>query len=373
MPYFYDSTSPTAAKPARRPSLTRLTARLLLASALGGAAALAAPQAAQAQFVCVGNATGATVGAVLGPTASGDGADASGAPTNNNVACGTSANASGDNARNTASGFEANASGAGGRNTATGARSNASGAGGRNTATGIRSNASGVDSFNTALGVRSDASGQASANTATGLEAHASGDDSANIATGRFANASGNASGNVAIGNEATATGDGASRTAVGTFSSATHANSAAFGRAATTTRANQQVFGTTENTYTMPGITSAASSAAQGPVHGLVTTDANGNLASDGGEVFRRLDKNEEGVAVGIALSDPDLYAGKTFALKGNWGVFEGSNALGVSAKGLLADNLFGQGDQLTLSGGIGWGTDENTVGGRVSGQVSW
>ena len=114
--------------------------------------------------------------------------------------------------------------------------------------------------------------------------------------------------------------------------------------------------------------------------MHGLVTTDANGNLASDGGEVFRRLDRNEkrseeneEGVAVGIALSDPDLYAGKTFALKGNWGIFEGSNALGVSAKGLLADDLFGQGDQLTLSGGIGWGVDENTVGGRVSGQVSW
>lgn len=230
------------------------------------------------------------------------------------------------------------------------------------------------------------------ANIAAGFDADASGAVSANIALGRASNASGAGTKNTAIGAFSTATGTNAS--AYGANASATHAYSAAFGHDATTTRANQQVYGTSANTYTMPGITSGASKAAQGSVHGLVTTDASGNLASDGGALQAKVDanmmvgqenglaidrnkqraeENEEGAAVSIALSDPDLYAGKTFAVKGNWGIFEGSNALGVSAKGLLADNLFGQGDQLTLSGGIGWGVNENTVGGRVSGQVSW
>ena len=61
--------------------------------------------------------------------------------------------------------------------------------------------------------------------------------------------------------------------------------NSAAFGAGATATRANQQVFGTINNTYTFGGITSDASRAAQtGTFRGVVTTDANGNLASDNG-----------------------------------------------------------------------------------------
>jgi hypothetical protein len=48
--------------------------------------------------------------------------------------------------------------------------------------------------------------------------------------------------------------------------------------------RANQQSFGTAVNTYTMAGITSAASLAAQsGPVQ-FVTSDANGNLATTSG-----------------------------------------------------------------------------------------
>jgi autotransporter adhesin len=46
-------------------------------------------------------------------------------------------------------------------------------------------------------------------------------------------------------------------------------------------TRANQQSFGTAANTYTMPGVTSAASRAAQtGPVS-FVTSDSAGNLAT--------------------------------------------------------------------------------------------
>jgi hypothetical protein len=77
--------------------------------------------------------------------------------------------------------------------------------------------------------------------------------------------------------------------------------------------------------------------------------------------------------VAVSIALSDPDLFNGQKFALKGNWGSFEGSNALGFTAKGLLAEHFLGTSSQLTMSGGLGFGLDGDTVGGRVSTQIGW
>jgi hypothetical protein len=57
--------------------------------------------------------------------------------------------------------------------------------------------------------------------------------------------------------------------------------NSTAIGTGATTTRANQQSFGTAANTYTLAGITSGASKAAQSGPTQIVTTDSNGNLAT--------------------------------------------------------------------------------------------
>lgn len=78
---------------------------------------------------------------------------------------------------------------------------------------------------------------------------------------------------------DATATGTDA--TALGYGATASHANSTAIGTGATTTRSNQIVLGTATNTYTMPGVTSAASQAAQvGPTQ-VMTTDAYGNIAS--------------------------------------------------------------------------------------------
>ena len=83
----------------------------------------------------------------------------------------------------------------------------------------------------------------------------------------------------VAFGDGTTAT--GANSAALGVGANATFANSSAIGTGATATRPNQQVFGTASNTYTAPGITSAASKAAQsGPLQ-VVTTDAAGNLGT--------------------------------------------------------------------------------------------
>ena len=57
-------------------------------------------------------------------------------------------------------------------------------------------------------------------------------------------------------------------------------ANSVAIGPGAMTTAANEFMFGTTTNIYTMPGVTSAASLAAQSGDVSIVTADADGHLA---------------------------------------------------------------------------------------------
>jgi autotransporter adhesin len=86
----------------------------------------------------------------------------------------------------------------------------------------------------------------------------------------------------------ANAVATGADATAIGYGSRASYSNSTAIGRGASTTRAGQVMIGTTTNTYTMPGVTSSASRAAQtGPTQ-VLTTDAAGNIASANLDVNR-------------------------------------------------------------------------------------
>ena len=73
----------------------------------------------------------------------------------------------------------------------------------------------------------------------------------------------------------------GASTTAVGESARATFDNSTAIGRGVSTTRVNQVAIGSTTNTYTLAGLPSAASLAAQSGPTQFVTTDANGTLAT--------------------------------------------------------------------------------------------
>ena len=192
-----------------------------------------------------------------------------------------------------------------------------------------------------------------------------------------------------ADGDNATAVGTGASAggasaTAIGQQASASFVNSTAIGANAATSRDNQFAFGTAGNTYTMAGVTSAASRAAQsGPLE-VVTTDSAGNLASDQGFIFNTLDhlddridkqgrKLSEGVAMAMAVQDPDLMGNEIFGLKLNWGTYQQSNAVGMSAAGVLAHNLLAEGDRLSISGGIGYGVQEKQLGGRVGLQFSW
>jgi hypothetical protein len=60
-------------------------------------------------------------------------------------------------------------------------------------------------------------------------------------------------------------------------------------------------------------------------------------------------------------------------FGLMLNWGTYEQRNAVGLSAAGVLAHDIFSEGDRLSISGGIGYGVQEKQLGGRVGLQMSW
>jgi len=112
------------------------------------------------------------------------------------------------------------------------------------------------------------------------------------------------------------------------------------------------------------------------------VTSDRNGNLATDGGLLFDEISKVGGGVAIAIALENPDLVAGERFGLSGNIGIWEGNVALGFSAIGVLGHNFAGYGERWALSGGVGFTVKEesfgrrggeSSIGGRAGIQVTW
>jgi hypothetical protein len=210
--------------------------------------------------------------------------------------------------------------------------------------------------------------------TATGFNAKAGG--GASTATGQSAQATGDES--TATGADARAT--GIRSTAIGAGTRAAFANSAAFGANVESTRANQMAFGRETNTYTMAGIASAASRAAQqGPLE-VVTTDAQGNLASDGGALQRQIDnlgrrdgELADGIAIALALQQPIFHSGQKFAGRLGYGNFDGSNALGLSLAGVIDRGSFGSNSSITLDGGVGVGTSTGTVAAKAGVTFGW
>ncbi len=182
----------------------------------------------------------------------------------------------------------------------------------------------------------------------------------------------------IAVGNAAVASGERA--VVVGANSVAAFDNSAAFGNGAVTTRANQQVFGNASNTYTMPGITSRASKAFQsGPLE-VVTTDANGNLASDGGQLFKQVARNQAGIAIATAMQTPDLTGNESFGFKVSYGNFDvDANAIAITSAGVLGRDVLVKGDRFTvdIGGGAGmaYGFQSNAEKGIYAGRagVQW
>ncbi len=177
------------------------------------------------------------------------------------------------------------------------------------------------------------------------------------------------------MGADAEAAGD--LSTAVGAFASATEAGSTALGAGATALLPNEFVLGTADNTYSAPGITSGLSRLRQSGPLALVTTDAAGHLASDGGAVFQGLGDVRAGVALSLAMEAPDLAPTETFALRAGYGNFEGdSHAFGLSAIGSLAS----AGQRWTWDAGFGAGwadfashDTDATWGGRAGVQLAW
>jgi hypothetical protein len=156
--------------------------------------------------------------------------------------------------------------------------------------------------------------------------------------------------------------------TAIGAGASVQHDYSTAIGARATSTADHQVTLGTKAETISAPGITSDLSKSRQvGPLE-LVTTDANGNLASDGGKTFQTLadhgaaidgltrsvaaqgvqishlnDKMKgayAGIAMATAYEAPQVDQNHKFGLAVNWGHFEDMNALSAVGKFRVNDN---------------------------------
>ncbi len=83
-------------------------------------------------------------------------------------------------------------------------------------------------------------------------------------------------------------------------------------------------------------------------PAAPVATSDAAGNLATDGGEIFGTLSELEAGIAISMSLGMPILQAGETFGIAVNFGQFKQSSAIGVSTMGLINKDLFGGGEHL-------------------------
>ena len=240
-------------------------------------------------------------------------------------------------------------------------------ASGLNNSTALGSEATASGSHSTAIGAQSDASGKLDS-TAVGYFANATASGATAIGGGGGSTAAASASGefSIAIGG-GDANGANASATnaiAIGQGSSAMAENSAAFGAGAAATLVGQQVFGTSRNTYTMPGIGSAASTAAQSGPLGLVTTDLGGNLASDTG-LYNQIGKNREGVAMAMAMGDFWVPENKSMAAGFNVATWDGAWAFAGDIGGKVNDHLH-------LTGGISV-SETGLVGGRAGGVFSW
>jgi hypothetical protein len=89
--------------------------------------------------------------------------------------------------------------------------------------------------------------------------------------------------------------------------------------------------------------------------------------------EVRDEFETLSDGVAIALALQNPDLTGIESFGISVNAGFYEDSTALGIAAMGVLSRDLFGGGERLAISGGVGFGSEGDNVGGRVGAQITW
>ncbi len=100
--------------------------------------------------------------------------------------------------------------------------------------------------------------------------------------------------------------------------------------------------------------------------VHG-VADPVVGTDAANKAYVDRGVNKAYEGTAIALAISQPLLVNDQSFAIRGGWGTYENQNAFGVSAAGVIARGVFGNGSTVVVDAGVGFGTDHNDVAGKA------
>lgn len=99
-------------------------------------------------------------------------------------------------------------------------------------------------------------------------------------------------------------------------------------------------------------------------------------SIASINRSIGRLQDRDEElagGIAIAVALAQPMMQPGQSFAMRAGWGSFDGTDALGVTAAGVLSRDVFGPGSTVVLDAGIGVSTDENEAAGRFGVTFGW
>lgn len=227
-------------------------------------------------------------------------------------------------------------------------------------ALGTRSRTQGSSS--TAVGY-SSGTGTGQENTAIGYQAQGGyfSDSSGTTAVGAFAKAGSAFAGThnaTALGTFAYA--EAMQATALGAYSTANHAGSMAIGYQAETTRENQVMVGNEDNTYTLAGINSAASKAAQSGPFYFVTSDSDGNLATtsfDIGEITAldgRVTTNTQNIA---ALDNRVTTLENGFQDLGNRIASNQKEARGGTALALAAASLRydDRPEKLSIAGGVG------------------
>ncbi len=239
------------------------------------------------------------------------------------------------------------------------------------------------------------------ANTASGNGASAIGDDNTasgqgavaigagNTATGSAALSLGNgsvASGSstLAMGNNAQATSTGA--IAIGSGSVASADNSVAIGNGSVATRADQVSLGSAQSTYTMAGLASSASRAAQSGSTRFVTSDAAGNLAASdfGPDTLFALDSRttaletnitallqgqkraDAGTAIALAMGGTLMPPDMNVALSFNMATYNGQQGFSGSVVAKVAPNIW-------LNVGAAAGTAKGSEGGRAGVTFGW
>jgi len=148
-------------------------------------------------------------------------------------------------------------------------------------------------------------------------------------------------------------------------------------------TRAGQVAMGSASSTYTMAGINSSASRAAQQGALSLVTSDAAGNLATatidltELGTLGTRMTRVEGrldavsrqangGIAAAMALAGTTIPGDMKVAVSFNLSTYRGEQGFSGAAVAKIDDHVW-------VSGGFAGSTVKGSTGGRVGMTFGW